>query len=260
MGKRVPAPSAISVADLLSAANPWADWLDPDDIGALSTWRLAAVLLRDAPVEQVINRLGPALTKAEIESRFWIDHYLRRFPLPNGAAFGFEHWLEIWSKDGTLGFGQATCSALRDLDGSPDIRLFAEVVNDFDVEHTPLLWFLLGGVQHWVQEGGDLAWVDRDALWLAELYDTSGEWNDQLEVLMRHFYSRFASDNSQRTRPLAEGSVAHFKQGELHDDQGVRLASVTTKGQSTRREGRVPVNADRRRDRNADTAAIVAQS
>ena len=237
MGKRDPAPSAISVADLLSAANPWADWLDPDEIGALSTWRLAAMLLRDVPVEQVINRLGPALTKGEIESRFWIDHYLRRFPLPDAEVFGFEHWLEIWDKDGSLGFGQAACAALRDLDGSPDIRLFADMVNDLDVEHTPLLWFLLGGIQHWVQEGGDLARVNRDAFWLAELYDTPGEWNHQLEALKRYFYSRFASEKSQRTRPLAECSVA----------------------QSMRREGRVPVDADRRRDQNADAAATVAQ-
>lgn len=259
MGKRDLAPTAISVADLLSAANPWADWFDPDEISTLSTWRLAAVLLRDVPAEQVINRLGPALTKAEIESWFWIDHYLRRFPLPDAEVFGFKHWREIWDKDGTLGFGQAACAALRDLDGSPDIRLFADVVNDLDVEHSPLLWFLLGGIQHWVQEGGDLAQVNHAALWLAELYDTPGEWNDQLEALKGHLYSRFASDNSRRTRPLAEGSIAHFKQGELHVDRGVRSASTITKSQSTRREGRVPVDADRRRDRNADAAAIVAQ-
>lgn len=259
MGKRDLAPTAMSVADLMSAANPWADWFDPDEIGALSSWRLAAMLLRDVPVEQVINRLGPALTKAEIESRFWIDHYLRRFPLPDAEVFGFEHWLEIWGKDGTLGFGQATCSALRDLDGSPDIRLFAEVVNDFDVEHTPLLWFLFGGIQHWVQEGGDLARVDRDALWLARLYDTPGEWKDQLEALKRYFYSRFAAEKLHRTPPPAEGSVAHSMHGELHDDQGAPLTSTTTESRSTRREGRVPADSNRRRDRNADTTEVAAQ-
>ena len=259
MGKRDLDPTAMSVADLLSAANPWADWFDPDEIGTLSTWRLAAVLLRDVPVEQVINRLGPALTKAEIESRFWIDHHLRRFPLLHAEVFGFEHWREIWGKDGTLGFGQAASAALRTLDGSPDIRLFAEVVNDFDVEHMPLLWFLLGGVQHWVQEGGDIARVDRDALWLAELYDTPGEWNDQLEALQRYLYSRSASEKLQRTRPLAECSVAHSTYDKLHDDRGVRLASTTTKGQSTRRERRVPANADQLRNRDAATAETFAQ-
>ena len=222
-------PPPVSIADLLWAPDPWSDWLEKEHIGMLSSWRLTAVLLREVKVERVVNLLGPALKNADAESRHWISSYLRQFPLPEGVRFGFEHWLEIWHREESMEYGLAACRALSSLDGSPDARMFASVVDDFNVNQTALLWFMLGGIQEWKHQGGDRNLIDPDARWMVDIYPGADRWDDPLEVLFVFFYKRFRAGRSQKTKPLPRDMAKLAGLVELLDDHSAPCVSTGAK-------------------------------
>ena len=198
-------PARNSVATLLEAPNIWSDWLDGEKYGPLSPWRFASLLLRDVPIEPVINRLGPALLAADADSWDMIDEYLDRHPLPPGIVFGFEHWLAVWGKEKALYYGDAVHDIMKSLDGTPDAALFADAVARRVIDDTSLLWFVLGAIQQWMFERREkLTGIVPGARWLAELYTGEGEWRDPLEMLFVFLYRRYRDDGFRETQPLPE--------------------------------------------------------
>lgn len=195
-------PARNSVAMLLDVPNIWSAWLDAELYGPLSPWRFAALMLRDVPIEQVINQLGPALLTADMDSREMVDLYADRHPLPPGVVFGFEHWLEVWDKEEALGYGDAVHNVMRRLDETSDASLFANAVSGRVIDDTSLLWFVLGTIQHWMFERDELRGIIPEARWLAKLYTGEAEWRDPLEVLFAFLYQRYRDDGTRPTKPL----------------------------------------------------------
>ena len=193
----------VSVADLLAAKNPWADWLDEDVLGPLSPWRFAALLLRDVPIAPVINRLGTALMAADAEAQELNERYLSDIPMPDDVVFGFEHWLEVWNLELGMGYAEAAHDLLTSLTDTRDAALLASAIAGGDTDATTELWFVLGAVQRWVETGGDPRKVEPGAIWLFKLFMEHAD-DDPLEVLFRYLYGRFRDGTNRPTRPMPE--------------------------------------------------------
>lgn len=224
-GNQLRRPQSLSIASLLEQPSPWSDWMENKDIAPLSSWRLAAVLLRELPVETVINRIAPALMSADVEGQKLVVAHLHDMPMPAGIVFGFEHWLDFWSYDGRAPYEAALGEVLTRLDGSPDIRLFAEVASDRFGDMTTLLWFLLGAVQSWALWDDDDR-IDPAARWLVKLYADDPGSSDPLALLFAYFYERFRASGGCETQPLPEELAVSQESGDFQLDDSARLPST----------------------------------
>ena len=196
----------VSVADLLAAKNPWADWLDWRDegaIGPLSPWRFAALLLRDVPIAPVINRLGVALMAADPGAQELVDDFLDDLPLPDHVVFGFEHWLEVWNHENGMGYAQTAHDLLTDLKDTRDAALLASMIARGDTDATTELWFILGAAQRWTASTCDPRKIEPGALWLFDLFMEHAD-DDPLDVLFGYLYGRYRDRGTRPTRPMPE--------------------------------------------------------
>lgn len=58
-------PQCDTVARLLRQYNPWTEWMKDYEVEPLSWMRLAAMLLRDVPMADAVNRIALGLAAAE---------------------------------------------------------------------------------------------------------------------------------------------------------------------------------------------------
>lgn len=210
--------SRVSIARLTAKPNVWADWLG-DEIGGLHWMRYAAVLLRDMPVADVVNRIAPALLAADDEAQAAILESLAEYPLEEGEAFGFEHWLAFWDNwaneedaddvvDRVLAYAEHVRRAATTFDGSPDIRLFAEYAAAMHDRERPLLWFLLNGIRAWAREEPPLEDIEPENRWLVTVEPAwwlRSRNHDGLGLLYAYMYERFRSGGRCPAQPLPDG-------------------------------------------------------
>lgn len=171
-----------SISQMMAKPNIWGDWLPVEEIGPMSWAHLAALLLRCLPPERMIEALAPVL--AEIRKTTEED-LVREF---DDQPLRFEEYCGA--------FEASCCSligpALAGLDGSEDIRWFAEKVGQQPVLETSLLWFVLGGIAQAHCAGSlDRAKVSEEARWLAEIRWVYPDDYSNFEVLLEELYDAF---------------------------------------------------------------------
>lgn len=213
-----------SVADLLQQPNIWADWMVGNKIGSLSTWRLVALLLRDVPVEQAVDRLAPALLQVDGEAQRHVIQYMHQCWIPEGEVFGFEQWLELWEFGGVAIYGEAATRTVSRLGGSADVEFLKSILTDDVVEPLALLWFLLNAVQAWAASGNDFEQVTPAARWLVELFDGENGSRDPLGVLLAWLYNRFRGSGHCETKPLPTELTILEETHSLHYDSSSRAS------------------------------------
>lgn len=198
------APLCGPAAALLTAPNPWSDWMAGYDVERLSWMRLAAMLMRHVPVPMVANRLATGLAKLQAAEEGIIMEMFEDDPELEGREVDWAFWLERWRGDSPL-FDEVVREIDRELLASYGAEL--EVVPTFGekdgrVTTEALLWFFLVAIRHWAERTQDTSAVRPAARWILALHRGDRASADPIAALLAHFYDRFRAGGLAPTKPL----------------------------------------------------------
>jgi len=210
-------PDGLSVADLLDCPSDWSDWMSEHDFPPLAQLRLAALLLRELSVVTLVNRLAPALIAVDAAGQ---EMLAKEFddPAASGETVpGFEDWLAAWDDGDGAPYTTAVIDVLQQLATTPDLRHFADVVQEPSMDGTVLLWFLLKGIRRWVWGDGQRDDLAEDARWLFDLLFSERVTRDPLATLFAFLYERHRRGHGSRWLPL-EDDIALKHDHDLHFD------------------------------------------
>lgn len=194
------AQSAVDVAALLAQPNPWWDWAGPN-VPRLGSIRLAALLLRDVPVSDMVNALAPALHEANLAFEQHMVRAIKSGDLRGLDFINFTEWLEEQWKLVPCFSKRAVEAALPRVGLNPDAMLFSSIVEDpVGYNSESLLWMLMNTIQAWSEHHVDNPAIDPAARWLVALEPCGGQ--DGMATLYGHLYRRFAAAGHIECDPL----------------------------------------------------------
>lgn len=194
----------VLVAELMQQPNHWAGWMSKHAVGPLSPLRFAALLIRDLPPADVLERLAPALLTAEAEAAEIIIEKFDHFEDYKARPVTFEMWLSCWDDGGFWPYDDVALDAVAGLRATPDVEMYAALASEAFHDHTVTLWFLLGGIKNWVTSGDSHGYSKPETDWLVKLYKDEDFSTDPLAVLFRYQYERFRLTGRFETLPIPD--------------------------------------------------------
>lgn len=179
-----------NLATLLDRPNVWSDWQPSLYIGPLSWVRMAALLMRNVAVEEVINALAPPLAAMREEMESQIVRYAANPPENAKFSVSYAGYRSYFDDEIRTAFAVF----IERLDGDIDARWLRERIQNDGVWEQSFLWFFLNGIAHAsVYSTIDLGKVSEEARWLAEMEFFEPAHTPADQFLVHCFYSEFSN-------------------------------------------------------------------
>ena len=193
-------PATTMLSALIEKPNVWSDWFPNMSISPLSWIRMAALLMRDTPVEPVIDRLAPLLEKTRLDTADFLVRFLKNVPDYPEILVTYEFYRDRF-QDALL---HNYPMFLETLEGSEDLNWLRDHLMPNPSGSESFVWFLLNGIATARMEGMlDRKRVKPASRWLADLdfYEPAAIAGD--EIVMRASYKTFRK-NFSRAAPLPD--------------------------------------------------------
>lgn len=178
-----------NLSSMLDQPNVWSDWQATLYIGPLSWVRMAALLMRNVSVEEVINALAPPLASIREQMESQIVSYAANPPENTKYSVSYAGYCAYFEDEVPTAFR----AFMERLGGNADVRWLRERIQADGVWEQSFLWFFLNGIAHASVYGNiDIEKIDDDARWLAdtEFFEPARMAADQF--LTWCFYRKFS--------------------------------------------------------------------
>ena len=154
-----------NLSSMLDQPNVWSDWQASLYIGPLSWVRMAALLMRNVSVEEVINALAPPLASIREQMESQIVSYAANPPENTKYSVSYAGYCAYFEDEVPTAFR----AFMERLGGNADVRWLRERIQADGVWEQSFLWFFLNGIAHASVYGNiDIEKIDDDARWLAD--------------------------------------------------------------------------------------------
>lgn len=233
------------ISTQIERPNIWSDWLANTYIDPLSWVQMAALLMRDAKPETIIESLAPFLdrTRRAIEDK--CREWARGAPEEPEFLITYEDYREHFQDELLEGYRDF----LKTLEGNADLEWLRDRLIDNGVGSQSFIWFLLNGIAMASDELFEMALdEDRfapDARWLADMDFDHPSMMPGDEAVIRRFYEEFR-ETFPRAAPLPKSprvSILRASPIEDGDDPYIaRLAALEARQARQAAREYVPTN------------------